>query len=305
MFTLAIVILPVFLNGLFALPLNDTEQELDAIRSIVNYFIENSETPNPNVDENLFEAAKKVHNCRKSLGINTPIGEDRASQGDPKADDFRHENNTETEKQIPTWPISPSVFDQFFDQARFDRYLTSIEDPSFKRRITWLYPDDGCWIRAELYSTLILKFLDEKYPNQSFEAPKKHFAFGDLWTKSKNAAPGAEEWIGWNYHVAPIVRLNDGKLYVFDPALGGNALPKEEWYTVMTQKPSSNISGFVSCEANTYSPSSSCFHPMKHTDEEIKCDNEYYLNLEWDRQIVLFRDPEKVLGEDTTYYQQG
>ena len=143
MFTLAIVVLPVFLNGLFALPLNDTEQELDAIRSIANYFIENSESPNPNVDEKLFEAAKIVHDCRKSLGLNTPIGGDRASQGDPTAEDFRHVNNTETENQIPTWPLSPSDFDQFYDEARFDRYLTTIEDPSFKRRITWLYPDNG------------------------------------------------------------------------------------------------------------------------------------------------------------------
>ena len=127
----------------------------------------------------------------------------------------------------------------------------------------------GCWVRAELYSSLILRFLDEKYPNQSFDAPKKHFAFGNLWTKSINAAPGKDEWIYWNYHVAPIVRLNDGKLYVFDPALGGNAIPKEEWYSDMTLKQSSSISGFVTCEANTYSPLNSCFHPTKHTDDEI------------------------------------
>ena len=143
MFILAIFVLPVFLDGLFALPFNHTEQDLDAIRSIVNYFIENSETPNLNVDENLFEAAKIVHDCRKSLSINSPIGGDRASQGDPKAGDFTYVKNTETENQIPTWSISPSEFDQSYDQARFDRYLTSIDDPSFKRRITWLYPDNG------------------------------------------------------------------------------------------------------------------------------------------------------------------
>ena len=143
MLTLRLFVVSVFLNGIYALPLNDTEQDLDDIRSIVNYFIENSETPNPNVDEGIFEAAKIVRDCRKSLGINSTIGGDRASQGDEKAMDFWNVTNTETESKIPTWPISPSEFDQFYDQARFDRYLTSIEDPSFKRRITWLYPDDG------------------------------------------------------------------------------------------------------------------------------------------------------------------
>ena len=126
---------------------------------------------------------------------------------------------------------------------------------------------------------MILKFLNEKYPNHSFEAPKKHFAFGDLWTKSINTAPYLDGWVDWGWHVAPIVRLNDGNLYVFDPALGGNAIPKQEWYALMTQKASSHISGFVTCDANTYRLESSCFHPTRRTDEETKCENEMYLNL--------------------------
>jgi len=300
-----LLVLPVFLNGLFALPFNHTEQDLDDIRSIVDYFIDSSEIPKPNLDENLFEAAKIVHSCRKSAGINTPIGGDKALQGDSTPEDFKSIKNTETENQIPSWPISPSEFDQFYDQARFDRYLTSITDPSFERRITWLYPNDGCWIRAELYSSLILKFLNEEYPNHSFEAPKKHFAFGDLWTKSINAPPLMDEWVFWGWHVAPIVRLNDGNLYVLDPALRGNAIPKEEWYALMTQKPSSFVSGFVTCDADTYREFNSCFKPKKNTDEDTKCENENYMYLEWNRQIALSRDPKKVLGEDTRYYQQG
>ena len=143
MLALRLFVVSVFLNGIYALPLNDTEQDLDEIRSIVNYLIDNSETPNQNVDENLFEGAKIIHNCRKSLGINTTIGGDRSSPGDPTPRDFGDVKNTETESLIPTWSISPSDIDQFYDQARFDRYLTSITDPSFKRRITWLYPDNG------------------------------------------------------------------------------------------------------------------------------------------------------------------
>ena len=143
MLTLRIFVVSVLLNGIYALPLNDTEQDLDEIRSIVNYLIDNSETPNQNADEDIFEAAKIVHNCRKSLGINTTIGGYRSSQGDPTPRNFTFVKNTETESLIPTWSIPPSEFDQSYDQARFDRYLTSVTDPSFKRRITWLYPDNG------------------------------------------------------------------------------------------------------------------------------------------------------------------
>ena len=126
---------------------------------------------------------------------------------------------------------------------------------------------------------MILKFLNEEYPDHSFEAPKKHFAFGDLSTKSINAPPLADGWVDWRFHVAPIVRLNDGNLYVLDPALGGNAIPKEEWYALMTQKPSNFISGFVTCDTNTYREFNSCFKPKKNTDEATKCENEEYMYL--------------------------
>ena len=154
MLALTLFVVSLFLNGIYALPLNDTEQDLDEIRSIVNYLIDNSETDNQNVDENLFEGARVVHNCRKSLGINTTIGRDRSSQGGRTPRDFSFVKNTERENLIPTWSISPSEFDQFYDQARFDRYLTSISDPSFKRRITWLYPDNGM-LKEYLFETII------------------------------------------------------------------------------------------------------------------------------------------------------
>ena len=58
-------------------------------------------------------------------------------------EDYRHEKNTETEKDVPTWDISPSDLDGFFDLARFERYLSWDNNLSFKRRITWLFPDNG------------------------------------------------------------------------------------------------------------------------------------------------------------------
>ena len=125
---------------------------------------------------------------------------------------------------------------------------------------------------------MVLKFLNDTYPNKSFEPPKKHFAFGELRTKSINTAPEDKGLVSWVYHVAPIIRLNDGSLYVLDPALSANALAKEEWYAKMTQTDKAYISGFVTCKANTYMHYNSCFDPVKNTEEETKCENEHYLS---------------------------
>ena len=138
-----IFVLPMFVNAILALPFNESQQDLEDVRSIVKYFIDISAMPNPLQDPNLFERAEAVHKCRKSLGITTRIGGHKASSNDKNAWDYANEKNTETEAKIPTWDLSPSDFDMFFDQARFDRYLTSMYDPSFERRITWLFPENG------------------------------------------------------------------------------------------------------------------------------------------------------------------
>ena len=119
--------------------------------------------------------------------------------------------------------------------------------------------------------------MNDRYPNKSFEPPKKHFAFGELRTKSINTAIEQNGLVSWGYHVAPMIKLNDGNLYVLDPALDANALAKEEWYAKMTQTDDAYISGFVTCNANTYGLFSSCFDPVKKSEEEVKCQNEGYL----------------------------
>ena len=120
--------------------------------------------------------------------------------------------------------------------------------------------------------------MNDRYPNKSFEPPKKHFAFGELRAKSINTAPEDNGLVQWDWHVAPIIRLNDGNLYVLDPALGANALTKEEWYDKMTQTDNAYISGFVTCNANTYNLHNSCFDPVKNAEEETNCENESFLS---------------------------
>ena len=83
--------------------------------------------------------------------------------------------------------------------------------------------------------------------------------------------------VPWWFHVAPIVRLDDGKLYVLDPTLGADAVEKEEWYALMTRTKEANISGFVTCDTNTYHYYDECFDPSKNNDENTQCELQGFL----------------------------
>ena len=128
----------------------------------------------------------------------------------------------------------------------------------------------GCWIRAHLFSALIVKRLAEHHPEMLFPFPKKHYVFGSLVAKTSNAVQG---WVGWWYHVALIVKLNDGKLYVLDPALSPDPISKETWYELCTngQDISGRVArytGAVTCEHDTYNPGYDCFNPGHEIDAD-------------------------------------
>ena len=124
------------------LKLNRKDSEI--VRSIVSEYIRNSANPKPFEEQSkIFKWAETVFVCRKFLGAKSRIKRYRKSFNDEAAVDYQYENNTESENNIPKWPISPSKLDEVFDSARFDRCLKSMNDPSFERRITWLYPTDG------------------------------------------------------------------------------------------------------------------------------------------------------------------
>ena len=131
-------------NGFSTSPFRVTRQHKESIRSIVSEYVKNSATPDPLQDlAKVFKWAESVNECRKLLGTYSRIISYKTFRKDETALDYQYENNTESENNIPTWPISPSNIDKLFDESRFDRCLKSMEDPSFDRRITWLYPNDG------------------------------------------------------------------------------------------------------------------------------------------------------------------
>ena len=83
--------------------------------------------------------------------------------------------------------------------------------------------------------------------------------------------------VSWIYHVAPIIRLGDGKLYILDPSLSADPIPKEVWYEKMTAYPGARITGYVTCDANTYHPGRRCFNPNRVNDETLQMELQEFL----------------------------
>ena len=178
---------------------------------------------------------------------------------------------------------SYSDLENQFDYVRDTRFLET-SDPAFPRRLTWLYPDDGCFARAELAA--------EHLVSNNFVLPKKVFAFGDLSADTTNSPSGSVQW--W-YHVAVIYRVGD-QAYVLDPAINPKVpMTLQEW--------SSAIGGdkvpvtFAVCSKDTFDPDSDCLKPTALSTQDAESEQRAYLNSEWDRLLELNRDPQKELGE--------
>ena len=122
-------------------------------------------------------------------------------------------------------------------------------------------------MRAQLYMERITSHL------KFAQMPHKHFVFGNLRVDSG----GGNGIASWRYHVAPIIRLRDGKLYVLDPALSANPIEKESWYKMMTELPGSTITGYVTCKSHTYYPSNICLSPKRVNGEILNGDTQGYL----------------------------
>ncbi len=178
---------------------------------------------------------------------------------------------------------------KFFNYVRDTRYL---QDPqptyeSFLRRIPWLFPDDGCFMRAFLVNELLKKNFQQE--------TGRAFVFGDLWVDS----PQSAKRIHWWYHTAATIKLNE-VVYVIDIAIDATkALPLKEW--VAKQNVIFESAEVSLCEANTYFPNQEC--QRSGSDELMASEHSVtYLNAERSRQVELHRDEapsviDAILGE--------
>jgi len=172
-----------------------------------------------------------------------------------------------------------------FNEVRDIRFLISPAKPEFLRRMTWMYPDDGCFARAAM--------MGKKLQEWNYVRPGKVFVFGNLKVKTAYSKTGE---VGWWYHVVPIVKVGE-EAYVYDPAIvQTKPLPLKDWLATM----GSDIGAMkVSvCTPTTYSPYDNCLDPRPEADASAESDQKRYLAAEWDRLVSLKMDPEKLLGNE-------
>ncbi len=172
--------------------------------------------------------------------------------------------------------------DLFF--VRDMRFLSDDGHGSGMRRSTWLYPDDGCYARADLARMHLSEL-------QSQEVSKL-FVFGNLNVKTDNSTSGS---VSWWYHVAPAVRI-DNDLYIIDPALSPKkSLKIEDWLSLQTTDLKSVTVSL--CSSKSYGPYDPC---LSSSDNKSLANSDQidFLEPEWQRQIDLGREPSQVLGDN-------
>lgn len=196
---------------------------------------------------------------------------------------------------VPTW--SDTDITAEFESARDDRYLTQTypEESSFERRMSWLFPDDGCYARAEQVDVRVARFGKTR--------PYKLFAFADferpLRVYTDNAPDGV---VNWWYHVVPVVKNGAGEPIVLDPAVSPcEPLPYKKWLALMVDDIASYDDvehgyGVALGDSWSYVPSSLPSGEEPHSAQSLDALQGNFLYLEWSRQTDLGRDPNLVLG---------
>jgi hypothetical protein len=160
-----------------------------------------------------------------------------------------------------------------------------IDESNFKRRLTWLFPDDGCYVRSALMQNMLKSKINETW--------SQIFVFGDLSLKTKYKMDGLVTW--W-YHVAPIVRTSSG-IFVLDAGVNpGAPTPLLNWLTAINAETNSTI---AICASNAYVPGSYCnSETIDHSSEAQQELRSIFLENEWDRLLDLGLLPEEMLGDN-------
>jgi hypothetical protein len=186
---------------------------------------------------------------------------------------------------VPAWGGVGEVRTAF-ETVRDERFLPSPHDRRFLRRDPWLYPDDGCFARAQS----AMQQLD----GNPRPRPAKLFIFGNLSFRTRYSPQGRVYW--W-YHVVPAVRA-DGETYVMDPAIEPNrTLLLREWILRMVNDPAQ--ARISVCDSNAYDPYTACRGgTLENARRRASQDVPRFLSEEWFRVQSLGLDPLRILGNE-------
>jgi hypothetical protein len=193
---------------------------------------------------------------------------------------------------IPVWSKGLDTLQEAFEFARDARVYYDPLLPEFPRRTTWLYPQDGCFIRAEHVANTFQK--------AGHVLPAKVFAFGRLQLKTPFARGGSASW--W-YHVAAAVQV-DGKAYVLDPSVEPSGpIQLDEWLKRFAPKDARTLRVSF-CDHNAYGPQSRCTGGPERDERRSLETQSYYLPLEWETVNSLGYKPLDILGDLPPWHLQ-
>lgn len=181
------------------------------------------------------------------------------------------------------WKSIPDMQERF-EKFRDERFMKDPSDANNLRRISWLYPIDGCWTRAALFNRLAFRAF--------IPIPSKVFAFGNLRVKTPNSRRGV---VGWWYHVAPMVRVGNDQ-FVMDPSIEPTRpLTLNEWLGRMGKPERIRI---AVCGSGTYSPGDNCDKESDGVEARAEYAVRQYLVLEKRELTALGRNTSEELGDN-------
>ena len=137
---------------------------------------------------------------------------------------------------------------------------------------------------------MITQYAKQTFPGKEFTRPQNHWIFGNLGFKSKPyksdslETSGLEE-ITWNFHVAPIIKV-DKETYILDPSVSATPITKSAWYRLISQRDRAQITGYVTCKENTVRIGDDDCQSSKF-DENSNNDDKAFLTDEIDKYLEL------------------
>ncbi len=263
--------------------------------------------PNPfkNLFENLFENAKV---SLKALVFSTLFALGTSTFADQMPSAIRQKDRDYREYLEP---LSWSAFNEakslntselksaaslediqtMFEVARDRKNLRWLQMPKLARRTTFLYPQDGCFLRAAL--------MNRALKSEYWPPLQKIYAFGNLKAKTSFDADG---FVYWYFHVALAIKYGS-TVYVLDPSLEfSRALTVDEWLNKMHVQ--QNAVELRICDPDSYSPFDRCIGGQGFIEERQRDDHvQYYLGVEWQNLVRMGLKPESLLDRNPPWIE--
>ena len=192
---------------------------------------------------------------------------------------------------IPSW--SQEEVTEGFHLVRDHKFLPCSNVVGNKRAIPWLYPENGCFLRAALSRRLLSL--------KGYAGIKKLFVFGDFKYKSKWAETG---YVAFKFHVAVATRV-EREIYILDPSVDyEKPLLLLHWSQRLTSESQNKTIEYSLCSDLTVSHNSECNEMeesnevgirrgMPHTMEFFAME---YLAKEYENIHQLGLDPKRELS---------